>query len=126
MGSFERETAAFAKIIAERAPKPREPRAPSSWLCEDRAGASHFRDVDGCEDVDSFLASGFARYLSLSAVSRFEGRVCDARSHGYKPQGIPSRRACHSSTQEHRQDIENESEATRRGLHLPNLSTDHS
>src|SRR5437867_10044712 len=87
MGSFERETAAFAKIIAERAPKPREPRAPSSWLCEDRAGASHFRDVDGCEDVDSFLASGFARYLSLSAVSRFEGRVCDARSHGYKPQG---------------------------------------
>ena len=60
MGSFERETAAVAKIIAERPPKPRESRAPSSWLCADRARALHFRDVDGCEDVDS-LASGFAR-----------------------------------------------------------------
>ena len=60
MGSLQRETAAFATIIAERLPKPQESRAQSSWLRERPRGASHLRDVDGCEYVDSFWASGFA------------------------------------------------------------------
>src|SRR2546428_847037 len=58
MGPLQREPAAFAKIIAERLSKPQESQAQLSWLREDRARASHFRDVDGCEYVDSFLASG--------------------------------------------------------------------
>src|SRR6266496_710417 len=37
MGSLHRETAAFAKIMAECLPKPQESRAQSSWRREDRA-----------------------------------------------------------------------------------------